>query len=83
MLEAEKLVARLEAERVERASEEHERTDWREVAQDDLEDSDGELCFEDPRQAAWADPRGTCWRCRRTRRWWHCGLWCELRQGRS
>jgi hypothetical protein len=25
------------------------------VAQDDLEESDGELCFEDPRQAAWAD----------------------------
>jgi hypothetical protein len=53
--EAEKLVVRLEAERVERAGEEHERTDWREVAKDDLEDSDGELCFEDPRQAAWAD----------------------------
>ena len=56
--EAEKLVARLEAERVERAGEEEdddERTNWREVAKDDLEDSDGELCFEDPRQAAWAD----------------------------
>ena len=25
------------------------------MAQDDLEDSDGELCFKDPRQAAWAD----------------------------
>jgi hypothetical protein len=24
------------------------------VAQDDLDDSDGEPCFEDPRQAAWA-----------------------------
>jgi hypothetical protein len=24
------------------------------VARDDLEDSNGELCFEDPRQAAWA-----------------------------
>jgi hypothetical protein len=24
------------------------------LAQDHLEDSDGELCFEDPRQAAWA-----------------------------
>jgi hypothetical protein len=60
---AEKLVARLEAERVERAHEEDddERTDWREVAQDDLDDSDGEPCFVDPRQAAWAglpqDPR--------------------------
>jgi hypothetical protein len=52
--EAEKLVARLEAKRVERAGEAHERTDWRGVAQEDLEDSDGELCFEDPRQAAWA-----------------------------
>ena len=35
-----------------------------------------------------ARPRGpasrrTCGRCRRTRRWWHCGLWCELWQGRS
>jgi hypothetical protein len=30
--EAEKLVARLEVERVERADEEHERTNWREVA---------------------------------------------------
>ena len=51
-------MARLEAERVERAGEgkdDDERTDWREVAQDDLEDSDGELCFEDPCQAAWAD----------------------------
>ena len=53
--EAEELVARLESERAERAGEERERTDWRGVAQDDLEDSDGELCFEDPRQAAWAD----------------------------
>jgi hypothetical protein len=56
--EAEKLVARLEAER---AGEERERTDRRGLAQDDLEDSNGELCFEDPRQAAWArlpqDPR--------------------------
>ena len=25
------------------------------AAEDDLDDSDGELCFEDPRQAAWAD----------------------------
>ena len=43
---------------MERAGEEEdddERTNWREVAKDDLEDSDGELCFEDPRQAAWAD----------------------------
>jgi hypothetical protein len=49
--EAEKLVARLEAERVEWAREEEdddERTDWRGVAQDDLVDSDGEPCFEDP-----------------------------------
>ena len=30
-------------------------TDWRDVAQDDLEDLDGELCFEDPHQAAWAE----------------------------
>jgi hypothetical protein len=53
--EAEKLVARLEAERVERAGEkDDERTDWRGVAQEDLKDSDGELCFEDPRHAAWA-----------------------------
>jgi hypothetical protein len=50
----EKLVARLELERVEWAGEEHERTDWRAVVQDDLVDSDGELCFEDPRQAEWA-----------------------------
>jgi hypothetical protein len=59
--EAEKLVARLESERAERAGEKHERTDWRAVAQDDLVDSDGELCFEDPRQAKWTglsqDPR--------------------------
>ena len=26
------------------------------AAEDDLDDSDGELCFEDPRQAAWAGP---------------------------
>jgi hypothetical protein len=51
--EAEKLVARLEVERAERAGEKREKTDWRGVAQDDLEDSDGELCFEDPRQATW------------------------------
>ena len=53
--EAEELVARLEAERVERAGEEEdddEKTDWREVAQDDLDDSDGEPCFKDPRQHA-------------------------------
>jgi hypothetical protein len=59
--EAEKLVARLESERAERAGEEHERTDWRAVAQDDLVDSDGEVCFEDPRQTKWTgllqDPR--------------------------
>jgi hypothetical protein len=53
--EAEKLVARLESERAERAGEEHERTDWRAVAQDDLVDSDGEPCFEDPRRAEWTD----------------------------
>jgi hypothetical protein len=47
-------VTRLEAELAERAGEAHERTDWRGVAQDDLEDSDGEPCFEYPRQAAWA-----------------------------
>ena len=49
--EAEKLVARLEAERVEWAREEEdgdETKDWRGVAQDDLVDSDGEPCFEDP-----------------------------------
>jgi hypothetical protein len=52
-------------ERAERAGkehdEEHERTDWRAVAQDDLVDSDGECCFEDSRQAGWTglpqDPR--------------------------
>jgi len=53
--EAEELVARLESERAERAGEEHERTDWRAVAQDDLVDSDGEPCFEDPRRAEWTD----------------------------
>ena len=37
----------------ERAGEEHERTDWRAVAQDVLVDSDGEVCFEDPRQTEW------------------------------
>ena len=26
------------------------------AVEDDLDDSDGELCFEDPRQAAWAGP---------------------------
>jgi hypothetical protein len=54
-----KLVARLESERAEWAGEEHdeehERMDWRAVAQDDLVDSDGECCFEDPRQAGWTD----------------------------
>ena len=59
--EAEKLVARLELERAERAGEEHERTDWRAVAQDDLVDSNGEPRFEDPRRAEWTnlpqDPR--------------------------
>jgi hypothetical protein len=52
---AEELVARLEAERVERAGEEEddvEKTDWRGVAQDDLDDSGGEPLFEDPRQPA-------------------------------
>jgi uncharacterized protein HemY len=53
--EAEKLVARLESQRAERAGEEHERTDWRAVAQDDLVDSDGEPRFEDPRRAEWTD----------------------------
>ena len=53
--EVEKLVARLESERAEREGEEHERTDWRAVAQDDLVDSDGEPCFEDPRRAEWTD----------------------------
>ena len=48
-------MARLESERAERAGEEHERTDWRAVAQDDLVDSDGEPCFEDPRRAEWTD----------------------------
>jgi hypothetical protein len=54
---AQKRVARLEAERVERVGEEEEddeKTDWRGVAQDDFDDSDGEPCFKDPRQAAWA-----------------------------
>ena len=53
--EAEELVATLESERAERAGEKHERTDWRAVAQDDLVDSDGEPCFEDPRRAEWTD----------------------------
>ena len=48
-------MARLESERAEREGEEHERTDWRAVAQDDLVDSDGEPRFEDPRQAEWTD----------------------------
>ena len=50
----EELVARLEAKRVEWAGEEEdddEKTDWREVAQDDLDDSE---CFKDPRQHAGA-----------------------------
>ena len=38
-------------ERRERAGEE-----TRLAVEDDLDDSDGELCFEDPRQATWADP---------------------------
>ena len=55
----EELVARLEArpERVEGAGEEEEedeKTDWRGVAQLDLEDSDGEPLYEDPRQHAWS-----------------------------
>ena len=83
---AEELVARLEVELVERAGEEdedYEKTDWRGVGQFDLDDSDGEPLYEDPRQHAWFGCRRTCGRCRRTRRWRHCGLWCELRQGRS
>jgi hypothetical protein len=50
-------VARLEAELVERAGEEdedYEKTDWRGVAQFDLDDSDGEPLYEDPRQHAWS-----------------------------
>ena len=57
---------------VERAGEEeedYEKTVWREVPRFDLDDSDGEPLYEDPRRS--------------TRRWRHCGLWCELRQGRS
>ena len=49
--EAEELVARLEAELVERAGkeeEDYEKTDWRGVAQFDLDDSDGEPLYEDP-----------------------------------
>ena len=38
-------------ERRERAGEE-----TRLAVEDDLDDSDGELCFEDPRQATWAGP---------------------------
>ena len=48
----EELVARLEAEREEEAGEEKEddeKTDWRGVAQFDLDDSDGEPLYEDPR----------------------------------
>jgi hypothetical protein len=47
----EKLVVRLEAELVEEAGEEdenYEKTDWCEVAQLDLDDSDGEPLYEDP-----------------------------------
>ena len=56
---ADELVARLEArpERVEGACEEEEedeKTDWRGVAQLDLEDSDEEPLYEDPRQHAWS-----------------------------
>ena len=55
---AEELVARLEAERVERAGEEEdddEKTDWRIVAQDDLNDSELELgSLNYPRQHAGA-----------------------------
>jgi hypothetical protein len=83
--EAEKLVARLKAERVERAREgkdDDERTDWREVAQDDLEDSESGASRTRVRPRG-PTSRRTCGRCRRTRRWWHCGLWCELRHGRS
>ena len=57
-VEAEELVARLEAERVERVGEEEdddEKTDWREVAQDDLNDSELELgSLNYPRQHAGA-----------------------------
>ena len=56
---AEELVVRLEArpERVEGVGEEEEedeKTDWRGVAQLDLDDSDGEPLYEDPRQHAWS-----------------------------
>jgi hypothetical protein len=56
---AEELVARLDArpELVEGACEEEEddeKTDWRGVAQLDLDDSDGEPLYEDPRQHAWS-----------------------------
>ena len=90
--EAEKLVARLEAERVERAGEEEdddERTDSGPLATH----ATSYRTTSTPRTASPASrtrarPRGltsraTCGRCRRTRRWWHCGLWCDLRHGRS
>jgi hypothetical protein len=56
---ADELVARLEArpKRVEGASDEEEddeKTDWRGVAQLDLEDSDRKPLYEDPRQQAWS-----------------------------
>ena len=50
-IEAEELVAKLEAERVEWVGEEEDdddTMDWREVAEDDLDDSE---CFKDPRPA--------------------------------
>jgi hypothetical protein len=56
--EVEELVARLEAELVQRAGEEeedYEKLDWRGVAQFDLDDSDGEPLYEDPRQQACSD----------------------------
>ena len=51
---AEELVARLEARPELVEEEDYEKTDWRGVAQFDLDDSDGEPLYEDPRQHVWS-----------------------------
>ena len=52
---AEELLARLEARPELVEEEDYEKTDWRGVAQLDLDDSDGEPLYDDPHQHAWSD----------------------------
>jgi hypothetical protein len=58
------LVARLEEKREENADDDEQKTDWREVASWDMNDSNGEPLYEDPRQHAWLDlPQETWGKC--------------------